>query len=70
MTNSVERVVWHMFFFHFVSQDELIVSKVIFLPYSKLIVRVSYFFAFLEKFWKMEQVDNITERCQRYKMNK
>ena len=35
-----------MFFFHFVSQEELIVSKVIFLPYSKLIVRVSYLFAF------------------------
>ena len=60
-----------MFFFHFVSQEELIVSKLIFLPYSELIVRVSYLFAFcLEKFWKMEQADNITERSQRYKMNK
>ena len=38
-----------MFFFLFVSQEELIVSKMIFLPCSKLIVRVSYLFVF---FWK------------------
>ena len=42
VTNSVGRVVWHMFFFHFVSQEELIVSKVILLPCTKLIVRVSH----------------------------
>ena len=45
VTKSVGRVVWHMFFFHFVSQEELIASKVILLPYIKLIVRVSYLFA-------------------------
>ena len=64
------QVVWHMFFFHFVSQEELIVSKVILWPYTKLIVRVSYLFAIFEKFKKMELADNITERCHRYKMNK
>ena len=40
VTKSVGRVAWHMFFFHFVSQEELIVSKVILLPCTKLIARV------------------------------
>ena len=40
VTKSVERVVTHVFF-HFVSQEELIASKVILLPHAKLIVRVS-----------------------------
>ena len=41
-----------MFFFHFVSQEELIVSKVILLPCTKLIVRVSYLFAIFGKIWE------------------
>ena len=32
-------------FFHFVSQEELLASKVIVLPCTKLVVRVSYLFA-------------------------
>ena len=38
-----------MFFFHFVSQEELIVSEVILMPCTKLIVRVSYLFAIFGK---------------------
>ena len=38
-----------MFFFYFVSQEGLIVSKVILLPCTKLIVRVSYLFAIFGK---------------------
>ena len=41
-----------MFFFHFVSQEELIVGKVILLPCTKLIVRVSYLFAIFGKIWE------------------
>ena len=71
ISKSVGRVVWYMFFFHFVSQEELIVNKVILLPCTKLAVRVSYLFAiFLKEIRKMELADDITERCQKYKMNK
>ena len=60
-----------MFFFHFVSQEELIVSKVILLPFCKIDCEGKLLVCiFFEKFWKMEEADNITERCQRYKMNK
>ena len=45
VTKPVGRVVCQMFFFHFVLQDELIASKVILFPWTKLIVRVSYLFA-------------------------
>ena len=41
VTKSVGRVVTHMFIFHFVSQEELIATKVILLPCKKLIVKVS-----------------------------
>ena len=37
MTKSVGCIVWYMFFCHFVSQEELIVSKVIHLSCTKLI---------------------------------
>ena len=67
MTKSVGRVVTHMFYF--VSQEELIASKVILLPCIKLIVRVSCL-RFFEKFAKIELADNIAKRCQRYEMNK
>ena len=67
---SMGRVVWQMFFFRFVSQEGLIASKVILFPCTKLIVRISYLFAiFFEKFTKMKPADDITERCQWYKMN-
>ena len=46
---SVGRVVGHMFFFYFVSQAELIASKVILLLCTKLIVRVSHLFAIFSK---------------------
>ena len=60
-----------MFFFHFVSQEELIVSKVIFAMYKiDCEGKLSTCLRFLEIFRKMELADNITERCQRYKMNK
>ena len=49
VTKSVGQVVWYMAFFHFVSQEELIVSKVILLPSTKLIVKVNYLFAILKK---------------------
>ena len=53
--------------FRSVLQEELIAS----LPCTKLIMRVSYLFAiFKKKIMKMEPADLITERCQRYKMNK
>ena len=42
VAKSVGRVVTHVFF-DFVSQEELIASKVILLPCAKLIVRVSKF---------------------------
>ena len=38
VTKSARRVVLHMFFFHFVSQEELIGSKVVLLSCTKLIV--------------------------------
>ena len=38
--------------FHFVSQKELIASKVILLPYTKLIVKVSHSFAMLLKIYE------------------
>ena len=41
VTKSMGRVVWHMFFFHFALHDGLIASKVILMPCTKLIVRVS-----------------------------
>ena len=49
-----------MFFFHFVSQEELIVSKMIIMPCTFKIDGED----------KIELADNITERCQRYKMNR
>ena len=49
VTKSMGRIVWHMFFFHFVLQGGLIASKMIHFPCTKLIVRVSYLFAI---FWK------------------
>ena len=52
MTKSVGRVVWHMFFFHFVSQKKLTATKVILSPCTKLIVRVSYLFAIFGKMYK------------------
>ena len=59
-----------MFFFHFASQKELVASKVIPLPCTKLIVRVATCLRFFEKFTKMKLADNITKRYQRYKINK
>ena len=56
--------------FHFVSQEELKVSEEILLPYTKVIVRVSYLLAVFEKFTKIELADNTARRCQRYKMKK
>ena len=46
------RVVWHMFFFRFVFQEELKASKVILLSCTKLIVRVSYLFAIFRKIYE------------------
>ena len=50
-------------FSHFVSKEELIASKVIPLPCMKLTVRVSYLFAILEKYTKIELADHTAERC-------
>ena len=49
VTKSVGRVLTHRFSFIFSSQEELIASKVILLPCTKLIVKVSYLVAIFKK---------------------
>ena len=61
MGQNVAKICNTLVFFHFVLQEELISSKVILLPCTKLIVSVSYL---LEKFMKIE-LENIAERRQR-----
>ena len=55
-------------FSNFLFLTTLIASKMILLPCTKLIVRISYLFATFLTFTKIELTKNIAKRCQqRYK---